>query len=584
MACSYEGVVTSCQRTMEPFAARIGSMGIDGNLTRKQFLGALVATAAAPSLALGQEQTERQATGAISADDLKIGDKLAGIELTEPHRKLAVNGVRTNVRNFASIRKLEMPNDVEPLMVFTPQGRQPKESKAVSLRPTPAGSLRRPKDEDDLAFLSARELGHLVRTKQVSPVELTELYLHRLDRYGDTLKCVITLTPELARKQAKQAEDDVMRGKVRSPLHGVPYGIKDLFAVKGYRTTWGAEAFENQTIDHDAAAVERLTEAGAICLAKLSCGALAYDDVWFGGQTKNPWNLRQGSSGSSAGSACSTAAGLVGFSIGTETLGSIISPSNRCRVSGLRPTYGRVSRYGAMTLTWTMDKVGPICRAAEDCGLVLGLIKGKDPRDLASVDRPYHWRPTLDLSKLKIGILYGEKDDLKDRSVIERADWARSLEKMGAKLQPVKFTTPAEGIWSLLVAEGTAFFDEISRTAGIDTIGKVWPPEFLAARYLPAVEYINAHRARALMAKTFEEQWGDLDLIVTDHFWDDVFTICNGTGHPQAIIPWGLDAKNEPRSVSVVGRLYDEPRIAAVASMIQRTASYHLNRPDTSQW
>lgn len=554
-------------------------MGIDGNLTRKQFLGAMAVIAAAPRAALAETlETQDPAKPGLTTEDLRVGDKLAGIALAESRHKAALPGVKSNVANFEGIRKLKLENGVEPNLVFTPKGRQPKPGRGSSVSANVTATFS-PGHEEDTAFMSLVDLAEAVRTKRISPVELTELYLRRLDKYGDKLKCVVTLTPELARKQAKQAEAEILAGRYKGRLHGIPYGIKDLFAVKGYRTTWGAEAFKDQTIHHDAAVVEKLSAAGAVCVAKTSCGALAYDDVWWGGQTKNPWNTKQGSSGSSAGSASATAAGLVGFSIGTETLGSIISPSNRCRVTGLRPTYGRVSRYGGMVLTWTMDKVGPICRTAQDCAVVLAAVHGADPRDMASVDRPFKYASKTDLKKLKIGVITGEKEN-----PIETADWAKELKAMGAQLTPVKFSSPPEGVWSLLVAEAAAFFEELTRTEGIDKIGKLWPAEFLAARYLPAVEYINAHRARAVMAAKFEQEFSDYDVLVTDHFWDDVFTICNGTGHPQCIIPWGVSDKNEPHSVSVIGRLYDEGRMASVAWMIQQTRGFHKLRPDANSW
>lgn len=565
-------------------------MGFDGSLTRKQFLGALVAAGLAPQTALAAEpETEgteplQDATGPLSVADLAAAEKVLGFQLTEPRRRLALAGVRSNLRGYPGIRDLKIPNSVEPNLVFTPMGRKPKPGRGASARPTPVVPLPAPATEDDLAFLSARELAALVRSRRVSPVELTEMYLKRLQTHGEKLQCVVSLTPDLAREQAKRAEAEIAGGRYRGPLHGLPYGIKDLFAIKGTRTTWGAEAFKDQMIDVDSTVYQKLTDAGAVCLAKLSCGALAYDNVWFGGATKNPWNTKEGSSGSSAGSACATAAGLAAFTIGTETLGSIISPSNRCRVSGVRPTYGRVSRHGGMTLTWTMDKVGPICRTVEDCALVLSAIVGKDPGDMATVDYPFHWNPKTDVKKLKIGVLYGEKEALSDRSVIDKADYLKPLLEAGATLTPVKFSSPPEGVWALLVAEAAAWFDELTRTEGIDKIGKLWPPEFLAARYMPAVEYINAHRARALMAAKFEQEFGDLDVVVTDHFWDDVFTICNGTGHPQAIIPWGVTPKNEPRSVSVVGRLYDEATVCAVANVIQVSETYHRLRPDADKY
>ncbi|MBS1714380.1 MAG: amidase [Armatimonadetes bacterium] len=554
-------------------------MGIDGSLTRKEFLGTVALLALTPRQA-GAQTPSRGPD--LNEADLAAAEKVAGITLDDAHRKLAVPGVKQSVANFPGIRALDMPNDVEPHTVFTPVGRQPKPGKKSSLKTAPVRVSSVPVGED-LAFLSVTEIGALLRSKRVTSTDLTELYLQRLQTYGPKLDCVVTLTAELARSQAKKADAELAAGKVRGPLHGVPYGIKDLFAVKGYRTTWGAEAFKDQVFDHDAAVVEKLTEAGAVCLAKLSCGALAYDDVWWGGQTKNPWNTKQGSSGSSAGSACATAAGLVGFSIGTETLGSIISPSNRCRVSGLRPTYGRVSRYGGMVLTYTMDKVGPICRTIEDCAVVLSCIHGADPRDLASVDRPFDYRFDTDVKKLKIGFLYGERERVDDPAPMDKAEFLKPLRDAGAVVRPVKFSDPPEGIWTLLTAEAAATFDRLTRSEDIERIGKLWPPEFLAARYLPAVEYINAHRARALMAKTFEEEFGDFDVVVTDKFWDSAFTVCNGTGHPQAIVPWGLNG-SQPRSVSVIGRLYGEGVMAAVAHRIQSMGGYHRLRPDASKY
>ncbi len=549
-------------------------MGTKGDLTRKEFLGALAAAALMPKAALAKaiEPVEKPIWG-LELGDLVGAERTAAIKLTDKQRKLALGGAQSNIQGFVSIRDLRMGNEIEPNLVFTPKGRQPKPGTTMSIK-TNKAVLPTKISVDDLAFMSVVELGIAVKSKQISPVELTELYLKRLDQYGDKLKCVITHTPELARKQAKQAESEIMSGDYKGYLHGIPYGIKDLFSVKGYRTTWGAEAFKNQFINYDSAVVGKLNHAGAICVAKLSCGALAYDDVWFGGKTLNPWNTKQGSSGSSAGPACATAAGLVAFSIGTETLGSIISPSNRCRVTGLRPTYGRVSRFGGMVLTWTMDKVGPICRTAEDCGVVLGHLVGADSRDLATVDRPYLYNSNFNIKKLKIGVITGEKE-----SPIETEDWANSLSKMGCKLEPVKFSSPPQGIWSLLVAEAAAFFDELTLSEGIDKIGNLWPAEFLAARYMPAVEYINAHRARSIMAAQFEKELADYDMIITDHFWDDTFTTCNGTGHPQVIIPWGLDKAGNPRSISIIGRLYDEASIAAVAHQLQQTQQFHKLRP-----
>src|SRR5213080_409046 len=326
---------------------------------------------------------------------------------------MALGGVNNNLNSYEAIRKIDVPLDTEPAIAFHPAlpgfhvKRAPAKVKFKFGRNEPAQF----KSVEDLAFATVPQIAELIRTKKVSSVELTKMYLSRLKKYGPKLLCVVTLTEDLAMKQAEAADNDLKRGKYRGPLHGIPWGAKDLFATKGIKTTWGAEPYENQVIDYDATVVERLREAGAVLVAKLSMGALAQGPKWFGGVTRNPWvpdEDRQGSSGSSAGPASATSAGLVGFSIGTETLGSIVSPSSRCGVTGLRPTYGRASRYGAMGLSWTMDKIGPICRGVEDCAAALDAIYGPDGRDLTVSDAPFNWSPEMPLSTLRVGYLKTE--------------------------------------------------------------------------------------------------------------------------------------------------------------------------------
>ncbi len=543
-------------------------MGFDPVLTRQAFLRSSLAALFLPGLSL-EAAAQAPSTSPLSVGDLAGAEKALGLSLSPDQRTLALDRAREGLKRVESIRALAIQNAIEPPLVFQPSGRKAQGRPGVSVRPTEIKRFRLPTNEADLAYLSIPQLRHLLRTKQISPVELTDVYLRRLQRYDPVLKCVVTLMAESARQEAKRAEDEIGRGLDRGPLHGVPYGLKDLFATKGAPTTWGAEAFKDQVIDADATVVTRLREAGAILLAKLSCGALAYDDVWFGGQTKNPWDTSQGSSGSSAGSACAAAAGLAAFTIGTETLGSILSPSIRCRVSGLRPTYGRVSRYGAMQLSWTNDKVGPICRSMEDCAIVLGALVGSDPLDPSAVDRPYHWSPASDLKGLRIGVLEQK----------EEPDWVAVLRAEGAEVRPVTFQAPPDGVLTSLLVEAAAAFDRETRGADIERIGKLWPPEFLAARFVSAVDYIQALRARTLLAERFERELGDLDAVVGANWGDSLLFITNSTGHPQGVIPWGTDGEGGGQSVSVVGRLYGEATVAQVAHRLQSARNFHLRRP-----
>ncbi|HKR59286.1 MAG TPA: amidase, partial [Pyrinomonadaceae bacterium] len=377
----------------------------------------------------------------VTKEMMRGAEQLFGIELTDAHKQMALQNVNTNLERYETLRQIEVPLDTEPATLFHPA--LPGKKFNITQRKYTLSKPELPKftSVDDLAFATTTQLAELIRTRKVSPVELTKMYLARLKRYGPKLNCVVTLTEELALAQAAAAESEIKRGKYRGPLHGIPWGAKDLFATKGIPTTWGAEPYRNQVIDHDATVVERLRDAGAVLLAKLSMGALAQGGRWFAGMTRNPWQVdedRIGSSGSSAGPGSATAAGLVGFSIGTETLGSIISPSSRNGVVGLRPTYGRVSRYGAMGLSWTMDKIGPMCRGVEDCAAALRAIYGPDGRDLTVGDVPFNWEPSRSLSELKIGYLKTEFDQQQDperKKIYE--DALAALKAAGINLQPL---------------------------------------------------------------------------------------------------------------------------------------------------
>lgn len=551
--------------------------------SRKEFIvGALVSVAATALGSRGQGVSPTSAK--LSASDLKSFEKVIGIELKEEERAEILSAVESQLQDVLAIRQVSLPNSVAPAVVFQPERRKGSTRPENLLKLSKPTVRTTPSSEEDLAFLSAKDLAELIRTKKVSPVELTELYLERIAQFAPKLLCVVTVTEALARKQAKEAEEEIMKGRYRGPLHGLPFGIKDLFAVKDYPTTWGAKPYAKQKFPYNAAVVERLEQAGAILVAKTSVGSLAMGDVWFEGTTKNPWNSKQGSSGSSAGSASGTAAGLFAFSIGTETLGSIVSPSHQCRVTGLRPTFGRVSRFGAMALSWTMDKVGPICRTAEDCAMVFAAIHGADPRDLSSETHDYRYAPGVDFSKLKIGYVVGKSSASRDPKRLETEPGFALLQKLGAKLIPVEFPDGNALIDPILSVEGAAAFDEFTRSQAIyDLKNSEWPKIFRAARFISGVDHLQAQRARTILFEKTEAIFKEFDLIVgTDRGGDGLITT-NLTGQPQVLIPFGATASGNAKSMSMFARRYDEGRLLACAKAFQDAAGFLSLRPDLSQ-
>lgn len=449
-----------------------------------------------------------------------------------------------------------------------------------------AVDVRMPKNKNDLAFYSLPQLAGLIKSKQISSLELTKFFIDRLKKWSDTLECTITLTEDTAIAQAKRADEELKKGKYRGLLHGIPYGIKDLFAVKGYKTTWGTTPYMNQVIDEDSYVYTKLKEAGAILCAKLSLGALAYNNKWFGGETKNPWNLKQGSSGSSAGSAAAVVAGLVPFTIGTETLGSIVSPSTRCGATGLRPTFGSVSRSGAMVLCWSLDKAGPICRSAEDAAIVFNYIHGTDGKDYGAVDLPFEYTGNADFKKLKIA--YAENyfrrlpAEAPERKVLE------VYKSLGAELKPVVFPDsavyPVNLVSLILNAESAAAFDELTRTNRDDLIERqdkdFWPNSFRAARYIPAVEYINANRYRYQLCQAIQNFMKDYDAVIVPSFAGRQLSITNLTGNPVVVIPMGFSQNGTPQSISILGNLYDEATILAIAKAYQDKTDHNKKHPE----
>ncbi|MFQ6037873.1 MAG: amidase [Candidatus Aminicenantales bacterium] len=520
----------------------------------------------------------------LTTRDIRSAEKIIGIPFTPGERKMMLENLRRNRQNYEKMRSIPLENSVPPALLFHPL----LPGMIFEKREGPARirldeDARVPENFEDLAFYPVTALAYLIRTRQVTSEALTKLYLERLKRYGPRLECVITLTEALALKQAKKADEEIANGHYRGPLHGIPWGAKDLLATKGIRTTWGAKPYKNQVPDEDATVVARLEEAGAVLVAKLSMGALAWGDVWFGGKTRNPWNLEQGSSGSSAGSAAATAAGLVAFSIGTETWGSIVSPCTRCGTTGLRPTFGRVSRYGAMALSWSMDKIGPICRTVEDCALVFDAIQGPDGKDLTVLDIPFRWDPELELNTIRVGYMKkafereyrGKKNDQAALEVI------RSLGVELTPFAPPEF--PAESLAFILNAEAAAAFDELTRSGRDDLlvrqVARAWPNVFRQARFIPAVEYIQANRLRTLLMKEMSERMKDFDVVVAPSFGGNILLVTNLTGHPTVVVPDGFDDKGNPTSLSFIGNLFEEEKTLRLAQAFQQATGFHLKHP-----
>lgn len=514
-----------------------------------------------------------------SRESLKQSLGLLGLEFKDDQLDMMLPNIQRQLVSYAALRKIEIPFDTDPAISFSPElpGMKLPTGKAV-FTPSRAKKLPAWKNIEDLAFWPATHLGQLIRTRKITSTDLTKMYLERLKKHSPTLLCTITLTEDLALEQAKQADADLRRGKYRGPLQGLPYGAKDLFAVKGYKTTWGAEPYRDQMINYTATVIERLNAAGAVLCAKLSMGALAMGGLWFGGMTKTPWNIEQTSSGSSAGSASATAAGLVAFSLGTETLGSIVTPSTRCGVTGLRPTFGRVPRYGAMALSWTMDKIGPICRSVEDCMLVLKAIEGPDGKDLsARYPVPLHWQPAAPVSKLKIGVL---REDFNRSNRHKEA--LEALAKTGMQLVDTKLPEfPARELVLMLEAEAGAAFDELTRNGGVEKLNgqraNDWPNSFRTSRLTPAVEYIRAARARTLLMSKFHEYMSGFDALVSPSNSLSL-TVTNLTGQPQLVVPCGFPDRT-PISLLFTGNLFEEGKLARVAKAFQDVSQWHLERP-----
>jgi Asp-tRNA(Asn)/Glu-tRNA(Gln) amidotransferase A subunit family amidase len=517
---------------------------------------------------------------------LPNAEKLIGLRFTAKERHLMIDDLNKQLAAYEQLRASPIDNGVPPALSFDP--RLPGmtfETVQHKIRFSKIKTPRLPDNIEDIAFWPVTQLAALIRARQISSVELTKLYLDRLHRYDSILKCVVTFTDDLALKQARRADREIARGEYRGLLHGIPYGVKDLLATRGIRTTWGAEPYRDQVPTVNAAVIDRLEEAGAVLIAKLSVGALAMDDVWIDGvQTKNPWNLAEGSSGSSAGSASATAAGLVGFSIGTETLGSIVSPSNRCRVTGLRPTFGRVSRYGAMALSWSMDKIGPLCRSAEDCAIVFETIRGADERDRTTTAYAFNFDVRRDVKQLRVGYVKRLFDQERENKAND-AETLRVLKSLGIKLIPIELPDfPYEALTIILFAEAAAAFDELTRSNRDDWLARqdkeAWPNTFRRSRLIPAVEYVQAARHRTQLMQAMQQVMQKLDVYVAPSLDEADLTRTNLTGHPAVVVPNGVTARGHSSSITFTGRLYGEAEALSVAKAYQDATDFHVRIPE----
>ncbi|HSE48425.1 MAG TPA: amidase [Terriglobales bacterium] len=594
-----------------------------------------------------QKKEEPAKPKAITREMIDSAAAVAGISIADEYKDMMLRDLNDQVASYEALRKLELKNSEQLALTFDPVLPGAKKKFETAKRPPRLSKLepawlntRAPKDLEQLAFATVRELGERLRARQFTSVNLTEMYLARLERYNRLLKFGITLTTERALDHARAADRDLARGKLRSPLHGIPWGAKDLLAVKGYPTTWGAGGFEKQVIDEDATVVQRLDAAGAVLVAKLTLGALAMGDKWFGGMTRNPWRPQdQGSSGSSAGSASATAAGCVGFAIGSETLGSISSPSTRCGTTGLRPTFGFVPRTGAMTLCWTWDKLGPITRAVEDCALVMSAIHGPDQQDLDCIHpAAFNWDASFDWRKLRVGYLKSAFDPPKQqeneptappekpetelsaeerkKKEEERLDAAErklsreydrrflaptlaALDQMGVKLTAVELPKdfPYGPCILGLSAEAAAAFDDLTRSGRDRLLTQQsiddWPNGFRVARFIPAVDYLQANRARLRLMRELARIFEQVDVIVTPTTSTQLIAT-NITGHPAVIVPNGFRGADAPQlrkyedgggpgtpvSLTFLGDLFSDARLCAFARAYQEKTGWHRKHPE----
>jgi Asp-tRNA(Asn)/Glu-tRNA(Gln) amidotransferase A subunit family amidase len=518
----------------------------------------------------------------ITKEQVQAASAISGLSFTDPEIDDMLSGLDNFRSAYDELRQTDIPNALPPALQFNPlpMGFELNTDKASAVFRS-ADKVSLPENLSDLAFYSIQDLASLIRTRQISSENLTRFFIDRLKKYDKDLHCVITLTEELALEQARKADAEIAAGNYRGLLHGIPYGAKDLLATRNYLTTWGAMPYKDQSFGYDATVIQKLEAAGAVLVAKLTLGALAMGDVWFGERTRNPWNTETGSSGSSAGSASAVAAGLVPFAIGTETLGSIVSPSTTCGVTGLRPTFGRVSKFGAMALSWSMDKIGPITRHAEDAAIVFEAIYGPDGQDMSVIDAAFNYDYRMDPKKLRIGYLAEAFENSRFRA--QDSISLEVLRSLGYELVPI--TLPElPNIRFILTAEAAAAFDELTRSDRDDLMvrqGKgAWPNTFRSGRMIPAVEYIQANRLRSRLIEQMDDLFEDIDLYVHPSWGNNSLTITNFTGHPCVVVPNGFQDNGLPSSISFTGSLFGEADLLRFAETFQQATDFHTQHPE----
>lgn len=557
--------------------------------TTAAFADALWATTAAAAPATTASPVAARAIAlrrrAITVDDIRGAEALIGVEFTNDQRRMMFERIESNLRSYQAMRLVDIPNDVAPPFQFNPliTARQP-----LLPRPRAPGAFRvsrpivaRPTSDAELAFLSIPELAQLIRTRRVTATELAELSLRRLRKYDPELRCVVNYTEERALRQAAAADREIAAGKYRGPLHGIPYGAKDMIAVQGYPTTWGAAVYRDRIIDTTATVVQRLDAAGAILVAKLAMGELGLNDTWYGGQTTNPWRPSTGASGSSSGSAAAVAAGLVPFALAEETMGSIVIPASRTGVTGLRPTFGRVSRHGAMTLCWSLDKIGPMARAVEGCVIVLEAIAGPDQLDPTVADIPMAWDPNRSLEGIRVGYFQWAFEQPHANKDHDDATLA-ALRELGVHLIPVELPSDLPINAALIVrVEGSASLLEVAKDGGFDSLatqnGDGWPTLFRSDQFVPAVEYLQASRMRTMLMRHMDTLFSKVDVFVAPTF--GVLPLTDLTGHPCLVAPNGFNEEGEPQSISFIGRLYGEAALCTVARAWQNATTFNKRKP-----
>ncbi|MDE2648399.1 MAG: amidase [Paracoccaceae bacterium] len=541
----------------------------------------------------------------ITISDITSAEKLLGITYSNSEREQMVQNLEGQILSAKLRRGMELDNKIPMASKFDPRlpGFQMPSSRSVKAR---ENSIKLPKKEEDIAFSNVGEQGAWIKNGLITSRKLTQIYLDRIEKFNSKLECFATVTKDQALAEA-DAMDSLTSANINlGPLHGIPYGLKDLFDTKGVRTGWGAEPYKNRVPTEDAEIVKRLRAAGAVILGKTTLGALAYNDIWYGGRTKNPWNLNEGSSGSSAGSASATAAGLCSFAIGTETLGSITSPSQRCGTTGLRPTFGRVSRQGGMALCWSLDKVGPICRCVEDTGIVLSTLNGYDENDLSSIRAPFNFDTTENIKDLVIGYLpeaFGKGATEVDRETLKVAT------SLGAKVKEVKLEDlPYMSLINILYAEAGAAFEQLTLSNEDDTLtwqdDGAWPNTFRKARFLSAVDHVQLDRLRYLVMKALDNLFSEIDVLIGPFDTGPMLVASNFTGHPclhlragfEQLASRGAASLGEgklntgeagtgekflvPHGISLWGRLFEEEKILNFGMALEKELSVFKKRPE----